>query len=45
MFGYCLPLLVKAMLAAITSNHSVKLFGVRTDTVDNVVAAIMKPIH
>ena len=35
-FSYCLPLLVKAMMASITSNHCGKLFGVCTDTVDNV---------
>ena len=33
---------VKATLAAITSNQGVKLVGVRSDTVDKVVAAIVK---
>jgi len=33
---------VKATLAAITNNQGVKLVGVRSDTVDNVVAAIVK---
>jgi len=33
---------VKATLAAITRNQGVKLFGVRSDTVDNAVAAIKR---
>jgi len=33
---------VKATLAAITNNQGVKLVGVRSDTVDNVVAALVK---
>jgi len=33
---------IKATLAAITSNQGVKLLGVRSDTVDNAVAAIVK---